>query len=491
MPESQLIYDRYHLTMGNFALTERAKVREKQLANLNAVFYTAQRKMPFAPCVGHERLLESLTAKNLGRPRLRFLEADKANLNLIAQKLASAAHPFRIRCVRPGTITFAGEPFADIEGPFTETQMAEILFEHAFDEPITTAGNALAMRLEAGDRWLSDFSLRRDGNLERACEVAKYAYIGGFDDTSNMEAAYRMDINAVGTMAHFLIQAFSQWSFRQEGRHFEQLVFERWLDAHPKGTTLLVDTISTRMGVIHAIKAALSNPSRKKALKLVRIDSAKDLKGLIEDCHWTRRMLDANGLTETGIIITGDMDAEKIRELVTAAPFIYGFGVGTKLAAETLVAGVTFKLCEIDFSPTMKLSAEKKKETIAGKVQIFRCENKDGAYVMDIIARADEPNPSTNGRHYENLPEFCSSFPLLHDFWGTEEPSPKIPGIEEQRKFIKDQAQKFGGKQGLLNYSTVFSPALRDRISSLTKTLQEDPYLQEGITIITERPEQI
>jgi nicotinate phosphoribosyltransferase len=470
--------------MGNFALAEWAKVGGKQLANLNAVFYLAQRKMPFAPCVGHERLLESLTAKNLGRPRLRFLEADKANLALIAQRLASISYPFRIRCVRPGTIIFAGEPFADIEGPFVETQMAEILFEHAFDEPITTAGNALAMRLEAGKRWLSDFSLRRDGNLERACEVAKYAYIGGFDDTSNMEAAYRMDINPVGTMAHFLIQAFSQWDLRQEDKHFEQLVFERWLDAHPKGTTLLVDTISTRIGVIHAIKAALSTPPRRQALKLLRIDSAKDIKSLIEDCHWTRQMLDANGLTETGIIITGDMDAEKVRELVAAAPFIYGFGIGTKLAAETVVAGVIFKLCEIDYFPTMKLSAEEKKKTIAGKVQIFRCENRDGAYVMDIIATADEPNPSTERRQYKNSPEFCNSFPLLHNFWGTKESPPKITTIEEQKKFIKEQVKKFGDKQGLYNYPIVFSPALLNRINSTTKMLQADSHLQEGVIVI-------
>jgi len=486
MPESQLIYDRYHLTMGNFALTEWAKIREKQLAGLNAVFYLAQRKMSFAPCVGHERLLESLTAKNLGRPRLRFLEADKANLALIAQRLASISYPFRIRCVRPGTIIFAGEPFADIEGPFAETQMAEILFEHAFDEPITTAGNALAMRLEAGDRWLSDFSLRRDGNLERACEVAKYAYIGGFDDTSNMEAAYRMDINPVGTMAHFLVQAFSQWSFKEEGKHFEQFIFERWLDAHPKGTTLLVDTISTRMGVIHAIKAALSSSSRKQALKLVRIDSAKDLKSLIKDCNWTRRMLDANGLTETGIIITGDMDAEKIRELVAAAPFIYGFGVGTKLAAETVVAGVIFKLCEIDYFPTMKLSAEEKKKTIAGKVQIFRCENKEGIYVMDIITTADEPNPFTERKRYRDLPEFSKSSPLLSYFWGVEGSSPKMPTIEEQRAFVKEQVKKFRGKQGLYNYPVVSSSNLRDRINSIGRMLQEDPPLKEGIVTIEE-----
>src|SRR6185503_6545975 len=68
-----------------------------------------------------------------------------------------------------------------------------------FDVTMTTAATAMQFRMAAGEhRWLSDFSLRRNGDIERAVDIAVYAFIGGFNDTSNMEAAHRLDIPAVG-----------------------------------------------------------------------------------------------------------------------------------------------------------------------------------------------------------------------------------------------------------------------------------------------------
>ena len=54
----------------------------------------------------------------------------------------------------------------------------------------------------------SNAALRRNGDIERAVDIATYAFIGGFNDTSNMEAAHRLDIPAVGTIAHY----WQQWS---------------------------------------------------------------------------------------------------------------------------------------------------------------------------------------------------------------------------------------------------------------------------------------
>ena len=39
-------------------------------------------------------------------------------------------------------------------------------------------------------------------------------------------------------------------------KHFEQVAFERWLDANPNGTTLLLDTIDVYMGAVHAAMAS-------------------------------------------------------------------------------------------------------------------------------------------------------------------------------------------------------------------------------------------
>src|SRR3712207_9072306 len=97
---------------------------------------------------------------------------------------------------------------------------------------MTTAAIAMQLRMAAGDRWLSDFSLRRNGDIERAVDVATYAFIGGFNDTSNMEAAHRLDIPAVGTEAHYWQQSYVEFMDEPEtdprtGRpkHFEQVAF--------------------------------------------------------------------------------------------------------------------------------------------------------------------------------------------------------------------------------------------------------------------------
>src|SRR3989344_267724 len=215
MTEPKLFGDRYHYTQLNFSQTDYSKdSRGELLGDKTSVFYVTQRKKPFAPCVGHERLRRNMVELVLGAPRLRFLRADKADLNLAADRLASPLFPYQIRTVRPGTIMFANEPFADIKGPFGMNQMTEVKFEHAFDEPMTVAGNALEIRLAAEDRHVSDFSNRRDGSEETAVDVATYSYIGGFDDTSNMEAAYMVDLNATGTMAHYTVESFIDWMYK-------------------------------------------------------------------------------------------------------------------------------------------------------------------------------------------------------------------------------------------------------------------------------------
>ena len=138
----------------------------------------------------------------------------------------------------------------------------------------------MQLRMAAGERWLSDFSLRRNGDVERSVEVATYAFIGGFNDTSNMEAAHRLDIPAVGTEAHYWQQAYIGYMAAPEieprtGRpkHFEQVAFERWLDTNPQGTTLLLDTIDVYTGAAHAAMAATSTEARRHAFKGFRIDS--------------------------------------------------------------------------------------------------------------------------------------------------------------------------------------------------------------------------
>src|SRR4051812_28571557 len=389
-----LNFDRYHAAMGDASYNEVTSLRDKSLSQATATFYITQRKLPYAPCLGHERLVRSLVDSGIDRPRIRFLEQDRANFKRFAHAVEDMLFVGAIRAVQPATIMFAQQPFADITGPFGLTQAQEIKFEHAFDLPMTTASLAMQFRKAAGSRWLSDFSLRRNGDIERAVEVATYAFIGGFNDTSNMEAAHRLDIPAVGTEAHYWQQSYLEFMYEPEieprtgkPKHFEQVAFERWLDANPNGTTLLLDTIDVHMGAVHAAMAATSTDARRRAFKGFRVDSGD----LAKMGRWCLSFFEANGLHGLMPILTGDLDVEKLGRIVAEFPEAAGFGVGTKLSSEVRsIAGVIFKQCVIETLPTLKASNSPDKTTLPGRLQIFRGTGADGRYVADVIGLDDE-----------------------------------------------------------------------------------------------------
>jgi nicotinate phosphoribosyltransferase len=475
-----LNFDRYHAVMGDASYKDVARLHDKNLSDVPATFYVTQRKLPFAPCLGHERLVRLLVDSQIDRPRLRFLEQDRAGLQLFAKAIEDMYFVGAIRAVRTGTIMFAQQPFADITGAFGLTQAQEIKFEHAFDLPMTTASTAMQFRMAAGDeRWLSDFSLRRNGDIERAVDIATYAFIGGFNDTSNMEAAHRLDIPAVGTEAHYWQQAYIEYMYEPEieprtGRpkHFEQVAFERWLDANPNGTTLLLDTIDVYMGAVHAAMAATSTPARRRAFKGFRVDSGD----LAELGRWCLRFFEANGLPKLRPNLTGDLDVERIKAIVREFPEAAGFGIGTKLSSEVpAVAGVIFKQCLIDGQPTLKASNSLEKTTLPGRLQVFRGIDAKGNYIADVTGLNDEEIEIAGAARVERL---------LLPFWENGQHS-AIPSIEKQKAFVEEQRKRFGD---INNYPCLLSDKLRTLRDDLTAQMRAD---NSGWEDVLRMPEEV
>lgn len=469
--------DRYHATMGDASYKEATRLNDTPLSEAQATFYVTQRKLDFAPCLGHERLLRSLLDQRIDRPRLRFLEQDRGGLRLFARAVEDVNFAGAVRAVRPGTIVFRGQPFADITGPFGLTQAQEIKFEHAFDLPMTTAALAMRFRRAAGDRWLSDFSLRRNGDVERAVDVATYAFIGGFNDTSNMEAAHRLDIPAVGTEAHYWQQSYIEFMYEPEteprtGRpkHFEQVAFERWLDANPEGTTLLLDTIDVFTGAAHAAMAATSTEARRRAFKGFRVDSG-DLAALGK---WCLEFFEANGLTGLMPVLTGDLDVEAVERIVEEFPEAAGFGIGTKLSGEvSRIAGVIFKECVINGRPTLKASNTPEKSTLPGRLQIFRGVGEDGRYVADVTGLDHEEVEIPGAARVERL---------LRPFWksGRHE---AIPSIWKQRDFVEEQMRRFPDPD---SYPHTLSDGLRKLRDELTERMRHDESGWESVLALPE-----
>lgn len=478
-----LAADRYHAVMLNVALSDHALFGGRKLAYIPARFYTTFKKLPFAPVVGHERLADALTHVSIDPPRIRFLKNDRAGLTRAAEALETMRIEGVVRTVRPGTIMFPNEPFADFVAPFGIGQFAEVKFEHAFDRPMTIASRALEMRRAAGIRHLSDFSLRRGSSVDESVDDAMYAYIGGFDDTSNLEAGFRLDQVTVGTMAHYQVKSYIGVSEQDEKtgkpKHFQQICFERWLDANPKGTTLLLDTISVPLGTLHAIAAAKSSPERRNALKVVRIDVGTHAPYW---CWYVRQMLNTNGLSDVMIMSTGDHDAESIRKVIEKEPSVGGFGVGTKLISEVEhVAGITFKLSEIDSRPTMKCAFGK--PTLPGQLQVWRYVDENRRYLGDVISLGNDP-PEPDEVPWHNRAD--DSFPLLENFWRDSQYA-RIPPMEDQQHFVMQEIEKFHDPH---HYPVVLDRPLQELIVTLQEEMKKDENEYPDVTMIQAVPDE-
>ena len=255
--------------------------------------------------------------------------------------------------VPEGTPVFAGEPLMTVRAPLLEGQIAEtyLLSTIAFQTMI--ASKAARVAQAAASRTVVEFGTRRAHSPAAGLLAARAAYIGGCAGTSNADAGFRFGIPVYGTCAHSWIQSFS--SEIESFRRLQELLGE--------ATVYLIDTYDTLEGARRA--ASLGRP-----LWGVRIDS-----GNLRDASvQVRRILDEAGLNDAKIMVSGDLNEDKIRELGDAP--IDAFGVGTDLAtsADAPNLGAVYKLVELEIDGIKRYTfkSSENKETLPGAKQIFR-----------------------------------------------------------------------------------------------------------------------
>jgi hypothetical protein len=108
--------------------------------------------------------------------------------------------------MKEGEVVFPLEPVIRVEGKLLEAQLIETLLLNLINYQSLIATKASRMRLAAGSRVLSDFGLRR-APAQGGIIASRAAIIGGFDSTSNVEAARMFNLEPAGTMAHSLIES--------------------------------------------------------------------------------------------------------------------------------------------------------------------------------------------------------------------------------------------------------------------------------------------
>jgi hypothetical protein len=184
----------------------------------------------------------------------------------------------------------------------------------------------------ANGKSLADFGLRSSHGSEAGLLSARASYIAGFGGVANVEAGMKFGIPVVGTMAHSFVQIHDD----------EATAFEDFARARPDGVVLLIDTFDTEAGARKVVDLA---PKLKKdgiGIRGVRIDSGD----LIAMSRKVRAILDAGGLKDAIILVSGGVDEDFIAKVVAAKAPIDGFGVGasfTTLRAPASVSNVSMR----------------------------------------------------------------------------------------------------------------------------------------------------
>ncbi len=351
---------------------------------------------------------------------LSFSDADVGALErmgLFDDALLDWLRSFRFsgsaRAMAEGELFFPGEPVIEISGHIAECQIVETFLLNRVNLESMLATKA-ARVVEAADGGSAvDFAARRTHGTDAAMAFARASRIAGFDGTSNVAAASRFGIPAVGTMAHSFISSFDS----------EREAFRSYARAFPDSSVFLVDTYDTLDGVRNAISVAREMAEDGHSLDAIRLDSG-DIRSLSVEA---RRMLDDAGLSGVRILASGGLDEYSIDELARAGAPVDGFGVGTRVgaSADAPYTDFVYKLVEYDGKPVSKLSADK--ETLPRPKQVFRRFDANGRILRDAIDVWEEPAPAAGGQ------------PLLSPVMANGELLSPLPTIGEIRDFHRER----------------------------------------------------
>jgi nicotinate phosphoribosyltransferase len=367
-PESPLTTDLYELNMVQ-AYLDRGEDKE-------AVFEFFVRRLPerrgFLLAAGLDDALTYLETLHFSPGEIEWLKSTKRFRSNLIDYLAAFRFTGDVHAIPEGTVCFPNEPLVRITAPLPMAQIVETRLINILHFQTMIASKASRMVLAAPGKILSDFGLRTAHGAEAGLFSARASYIAGFSSAANVLAGERYGIPIVGTMAHSFIQVHDD----------EMTAFENFARSRPEGVILLIDTYDTEAGARKVVELAPKLKADGILIRGVRIDSG-DLSAMAKK---VRGILDAGGLKDVIILVSGGINEDVLLKMAAVKAPIDGFGIGVNLDASIDAPSLdcAYKLQDYAGRPRRKLSEGK--QTWPGRKQVWRTFDAQGRMRSDVLS---------------------------------------------------------------------------------------------------------
>jgi len=348
-----------------------------------AVFEFFVRRLPsrrgFLLTAGLEEVLAYLETLCFSAAEIDWLKSTGRFRSNLIDYLAAFRFTGDVHAIPEGTISFANEPLVRITAPLPMAQLIETRLINILHFQTLIASKAARMVLAAPGKILSDFGLRTAHGAEAGLFSARASYIAGFAGAANVLAGERYGIPIVGTMAHSFVQVHDN----------EMTAFENFARSRPKGVILLIDTYDIEAGARKVVQLAPKLRLDGITIRGVRIDSG-DLAAMAKK---VRGILDAGGLKDVMILVSGGINEDVLKKMIATKAPIDGYGIGVNLDASVDAPSLdcAYKLQEYAGKPRRKLS--KGKVTWPGSKQAWRSYGTNDRMSGDIVSVENDTLP--------------------------------------------------------------------------------------------------
>ena len=399
---------------------------------------------------GLEEVLEFLAGWSVSDGAIDYLDSTGRFSQPFLEHLSRLKFTGDVWAIPEGRIFFCDEPVMEVTGPIIPAQIVETYVINRVNYQTAVATKAARCVTAAGERSLSDFSMRRAQGLDASMNAARSSYMVGFSSTSNLAAGREYGIPVSGTMSHAFVTSQPD----------ELEAFRAYARSHPDNTTLLIDTYDTITGARKAAQVGKELEEHGYRLRAVRLDSGD----YVELSRQVRGILDANSLDYVEIFASGGLDEYSIADILSEGAPIDAFGVGTRLGVseDAPSTDMVYKLVECDGRPIKKLSPGK--SYLPGPKQVFRVRNADGSFHTDVLT----------GRN-----EASTGEPLLSKVMEDGKPIAAPDSLERIRDRFREDIGNLPAKYKALTSPHHYPVSVGARLKKLSDQMDQDLFARE------------